>query len=133
MNAVLWVLQGLLALTFAYHGYLKFSPNDLELLAWLYDLPPGLRIFLGVAEIAAVLGLILPGVTKIGTWLTPLAASGLVLVLVGAIIFHIPRGEWVMIYGNAFLLVLSAFVAYGRWRSRPLPQNRPSIAALTSR
>lgn len=120
MNALLWAVQVLLALTFAYHGFLKFVPNDLDILVWLYDLPFGLRLFLGVVEFAAVLGLILPGLTKIGGWLTPAAAAGLVIIMIGAIIFHIPRGELIMIYGNTFLLVLAAFVAYGRWRLNPL-------------
>ncbi|NOK57623.1 MAG: DoxX family protein [Chloroflexi bacterium AL-W] len=122
MTIILWILQVLLAVTFAYHGYLKFvPPADLPFLAWLYDIPLGLRIFIGVAEFAAVIGLILPGVMKTYTWLTPLAALGLVINMVGAIIFHIPRGEIVMIQGNIFLLVLAALVAYGRWRIRPLP------------
>jgi uncharacterized membrane protein YphA (DoxX/SURF4 family) len=125
MNIVLWVVQLLLAMTFAYHSYLKFVPNDLDILTWLYDLPPALRIFLGVVEFAAVVGLILPGITKIGTWLTPLAALGLVIIMIGAIVFHIPRGESIMIYGNAFLLVLCAFVTYGRWEDlRPLFSRR---------
>lgn len=64
--------------------------------------------------------MILPGLTGIGPRLTPLAAAGLVVVMVGAIVFHIARAEYVFIGSNAMLLVLAAFVAYGRWRLVPL-------------
>ena len=57
-------------------------------MAWMYDLPPGLRYFSGTAEVLAGLGLILPGLTRIQTRLTPLAAVGLVLVMMGAAVWH---------------------------------------------
>lgn len=125
MNVVLWVMQVLLAVTFGLQGVVKFAPppNLPPPMAWVYDMSPGLSIFVGVAEIAAALGLILPGVTKIGTRLTPLAALGLVVTMIGAIIFHIPRGEIANVPLNVILMLLAAFVAYMRWRVRPLPSR----------
>jgi len=82
----------------------------------MYDLSPWLHAITGAAELLAAMGLILPGLTRIQPRLTPLAAFGLMLVMLGAIVFHILRGE----IGNAVLNVvvagLAAFVAYGRWR-----------------
>ena len=70
--------------------------------------------------IAPGLGLILPGIFKIQTRLTWMAAWGLVLVMIGAMVYHISRGETGNIAFNLILLVLLAFVAYGRQRLRPL-------------
>ena len=91
------------------------------------DLPVGLHYFAGIADILGALGLILPGLFKIQTRLTPLAAAGLVLLMIGATVWHSPslwmesrRDEIGMI---VFCLVLAAFcgfVAYGRWRLSPL-------------
>jgi len=61
------------------------------------------------------LGLILPGLTKTQTRLTPLAVAGLVLLMIGAAVFHIARGEAPNIVQNVILAVLAGFVAYGRW------------------
>ena len=125
MNIALWVLQILLALVFFRSGVIHFTmPPELPVqLQWMYDLSPTLHTISGVAEIAGALGLILPGIVKIQTRLTPLAAVGLILVMLGAIIFHIPRGEYFSIVMNTVLLILSAGIAYGRWRLAPLPEK----------
>lgn len=78
-------------------------------------IPLGLRRFTAIAESLAGVGLILPWITGILPWLTPLAAVGLVLVMIGAVIFHIPRKEYPNIVFNLILLVLAAFVAYQRF------------------
>ena len=83
-------------------------------------IPAGLRRFIGAAEILAGIGLILPALTGILPWLTPLAAVGLIIVMVGAVIFHIPRKEYPNIAFNVILLALAAFVAYGRFVLVPL-------------
>jgi hypothetical protein len=66
--------------------------------------------------------------TKIQTRLTPLAGAGLVLVMVGALVWHLQRGEFQNIFFNLVLAILAGFVAYGRWRLSPLPDRtaRPS-------
>jgi uncharacterized membrane protein len=73
----------------------------------------------GIAEILGGLGLILPAVTRIQTRLVPLAASGLVLVMVGAMIYHVTRGEFTNIGMNLLLALLLALVAYGRAKLLP--------------
>lgn len=122
MNIVLWVLQVLLGIFFIFNGIQHYivPPNLPAMFQWMYDLPTWLNIFSGTAELLAGLGLILPGVTKIQTWLTPLAAVGLVIVMTGAVVFHIPRGEIPNVLMNIVLAGLAAFVAYGRWRLSPL-------------
>ena len=122
MNIVLWLLQVLLALVFAFFGvqHILLRPDLAEGLAWMYDISPVFNRVIGVAELAAVMGLILPGLTKIQTRLTPLAAAGLMLVMVGAFIFNVTSGVIGNAVSNVILLVLAAAVAYLRWRVRPL-------------
>ena len=71
---------------------------------------------------------ILPGLIKRYTYLVPLAALGLVLVMIGAMIFHITRGEVQNIVMNVILAVVLAFVAYGRWKLRPLEDRSVAVA-----
>jgi uncharacterized membrane protein YphA (DoxX/SURF4 family) len=122
MNILLWVLQVLLGIFFILNGIQHFivPPGLPELFQWMYDLPTWLHLVSGTAELLGGLGLILPGVLKIQTRLTPLAGAGLTLVMLGAAAWHIPRGETPNIVLNIFLAVLAAFVAYGRWRLSPL-------------
>lgn len=75
---------------------------------------------MGAAEVLAAIGLTVPGLIKILPWLTPLAATGLVIVMIGAVIFHLPRREYPNIVLNLVLLVLAAAVAYGRFVLAPL-------------
>jgi len=126
MNITLWILQIVLAVFFAYNGVNHFVlPPDLPArMAWMYDLPSGLHIFAGSAEILAALGLVLPGLTRIQTRLTPLAALGLVFVMIGAAFWHLTRGEPMNTVFNLVLAGLAGFVAYGRWRLRPLQDRR---------
>jgi hypothetical protein len=89
-------------------------------MTYVKDLTPSFRRFIGVAEVLAAVGLILPGITHILPVLTPLAAAGLVIVMVSAVIFHIRRREYANVVFNLVLLALSAFVAYIRWFVLPL-------------
>jgi len=122
MNIALWVLQILLGLYFIFVGVLHFivPPGLPAQMAWMYELSPTLHWISGTAEILGGLGLILPGIFKIQTRLTWIAAWGLVLVMIGAMVYHISRGETGNIVTNLVLLLLLAFVAYGRMRLRPL-------------
>jgi uncharacterized membrane protein len=122
MNAILWILQILLAVYFFITGVIHFivPPGLPEQLAWMYELSPGLHYISGGAEILGALGLTLPGLTRIQTRLTPLAAFGLVLVMIGALIWHFPRAEAPNMVMNLVLAGLLGFIAYGRWRLRPL-------------
>jgi uncharacterized membrane protein len=125
MNILLWVLQGVLGVYFLFVGINHFiiPPGLPDAMSWMYELSPALHAISGIAEILGGLGLILPGVTKIQTRLTPLAGSGLVLVMLGAAVWHIQRGEMPNIVMNIFLAVLVGFIAYGRWRLSPLSER----------
>jgi uncharacterized membrane protein len=125
----LWILQIILGLYFLAVGIMHFiiPPGLPPAMAWMYELTPTLHYISGIAEILGGLGLILPAVPRVQTRLVPLAALGLSLVMLGAIVYHAMRGEFQNIVFNVFLLALSAFVAYGRWKLRPLEdRNQPA-------
>lgn len=124
MNVVLWIIQVLLTLLFLFAGGTKLvlpievlksmgSPNQIVL--------PGLLLrFLGVCEVLGALGLIFPGLLRIRPNLTPLAASGLVIIMIGATVLTFVADG----FGPALVPfvtgILAAFVAYGRWHLAPL-------------
>ena len=122
MNILLWVLQIFFGIYFTAIGVMHFivPPGLPAQMAWMYELSPGLHAFSGIAEILGGLGLILPGLFKIQTRLTYLAGSGLVLVMLGAIVYHLQRGEFSNIMFNVVLALISGFIAYGRWKLAPL-------------
>jgi putative oxidoreductase len=122
MNIALWVVQVLLAIMFLLAGFPKaFQPIDTvaKRLAWAKQIPAWLVRFIGIAELLGAVGLILPALTHIVPSLTAIAAVGLVLAMVCAIIFHISRKEYPNISVGVILLVLAAFVAYGRFVLMP--------------
>lgn len=128
MNILLWLLQVLLGVYFIATGIVHFilPPGLPEPMAWMYELSPGLHYFSGAAEILGGLGLILPGLTRIQMRLTVLAALGLVLVMLGAAVWHITRGEAANLAMNLVLAALASFVAYGRWKVSPLRDRSAS-------
>jgi hypothetical protein len=128
MNILLWVLQALLAAAFLAHGLmLLMPPADIApLLA--ASLPRGFWVFLGWAEIAAAVGITLPGAARIQPWLVPLAAAGIMFVMVSATIWHVVRGEISSAIITLVLLAMSTYVAYMRWRVYPI---RPRSAAIS--
>ena len=119
-NIALWVLQVLLAAVYVAHGWLLVSPPA-ELVALMNEqLGVGFRLFLGVAELLAAIGLILPSVTRILPFLTALAAAGLMIVMSSATALHIFRGETGSAVSAAILFVLVTIVAYTRWKVQPI-------------
>ncbi len=128
MNIVLWILQILLAAVFAWHGwmYFRWSPSAEEWLAKRHPggeplgLNPGFRKFIGVCELLAAVGLILPSLTGILPMLTPLAAVGLALVMIGALVFHLSRHENSEVLISVVLIAICVLVAYGRYAVVPL-------------
>ena len=116
---VLWVLKGLLAALFLFAGVMKFvmpieeMTRDIQLPGWF------LR-FIGVAEICGALGLILPSLLKIRPGLTPLAAAGLVVIMIGATIISLMIGSVATAVMPLVVGLLAAFVAYGRWKLAPI-------------
>jgi uncharacterized membrane protein len=125
MNKVLWVLQVFVGLFFVMVGinHLFLPPNLPAMMGWMYDLTPTMHYIIGPIELLGGLGLILPGLAKIQTKLTPLAAAGLALVMVGAVIFHITRGEAGNAIQNIVLIAITGFIAYMRWTKHPLPEK----------
>lgn len=121
MNRVLWSIQGLLALLFLFAGGSKLVLSIAEMTK---DMPmPGLFLrFIGVAEIAGAIGLILPGLLHIRPGLTPLAATGLAIITIGATVVTAASGMVLTALFPLATALLSAFVAYGRWRLAPLPR-----------
>ena len=124
MNIVLWVLQVLLALAFLAHGgFLLFPPAEM-LEVMNASFPTWFRIFLGVAEVVAAVGLTLPGITRIQPAFIPAAAAGLMIVMISATVYHIGRGELSGAVTTAILFVLATYVAYMRWKVMPIPPRR---------
>lgn len=118
MNVVLWVLQIVLALLFGAAGVMKSLRPKEELaakMAWVEDYSPNMVKLIGVVEFLAAVGLILPAATGIAPVLTPLAASGLALIMVLAAVAHVRRKELNALPVNAVLFVLAAVVAWGRF------------------
>ncbi|MBI4940307.1 MAG: DoxX family protein [Actinobacteria bacterium] len=120
MNIALWVVAGLLALLFAGAGFMKATTPKAKLqenpnMAWTEDFSPGLIKTIGVLEILGAIGLILPWALDVVPVLTPLAATGLAITMVGAIITHGRRKETQAIGMNVVLLALCVFVAVGRF------------------
>jgi len=123
VNIVLWIIQVLLALLFLFSGGMKLviapevlqsmgSPNQIVL--------PGLFLrFIGVCEVLGGLGLILPGLLRIRPGLTPLAAAGLVIIMIGATVLSFAADGMAAAVIPFVTGILAAFVAYGRWRLAP--------------
>jgi len=120
MNVFLWVLQVLLAVAFFAHGVFFLFPPAAMLAMMNSLMPPAFRIFIAVAEVAAAVGLTVPGITRILPWLVPCAAAGLMVVMIGATILHTTRGEVSSAITTAILLALVTFVAYMRWKVKPI-------------
>ncbi|TWP52011.1 DoxX family protein [Lentzea tibetensis] len=118
MNIVLWIIAGLLAAAFAVSGVTKLVQPKEKLatnMTWVEDFSDSMIKVIGALELLAAIGLVLPAVVGIAPVLVPLAALGLVLVMVGAAITHGRRGEYSAIAINAVFLVLAAVVAWGRF------------------
>ena len=124
MNAVLWLLQILLALAFLAIGLLMLARSRerlLQVAGWVEDFPaPAVRA-IGVLELLGAVGVVLPGVLGVAGVLVPVAALGLAVILVGAIVTHLLRGEQDEVGLPVALLLAAAVVAAGRLSAWPLP------------
>ncbi|PYN39685.1 MAG: DoxX family protein [Candidatus Rokuibacteriota bacterium] len=119
MTYALWIVQGLLALLFLFAGVMKFIMSIEEMTRQI-QMPAAFLWFIGVAEICGGLGLILPSLLRIRPGLTPLAAAGLVIIMIGATIVSLMIGP-VSLAAMPFVVgLLAAFVAYGRWKLAPI-------------
>jgi uncharacterized membrane protein YphA (DoxX/SURF4 family) len=118
MGIALWVVQVLLAAAFLVAGATKLSQPKEKLvknMAYVEDFSQPTVRLIGALEVLGAIGIVLPSLTGIVPWLTPLAALGLVLTMIGAALTHLRRTEYGGIAVNAVLLILAAFVAYGRF------------------
>jgi uncharacterized membrane protein YphA (DoxX/SURF4 family) len=131
MNIALWVLQVLLALAFFAHGWMFLFPPASIVDQMNASLPRWFQLFLGVAEILAAVGLILPGVARIQPWLVSGAAAGIMIVLISATIYHVARGEMSSAVITAVMFSIATFVAYMRWRVVPI-QPRGGLVVRAS-
>jgi uncharacterized membrane protein YphA (DoxX/SURF4 family) len=123
MNQALWIVAIVLSAGFAGSGLMKLLVPKDKLVSsgqgWAQDYTPTNIRLIGVVELLGAAGLILPAVTHIAPILVPLAAVGLVLVMVGAAAVHARRKEAMNIGVNAVLLALAVFVAWGRFGPYP--------------
>ena len=121
MNTFLWIAQGVLAVAFLAHGLLFLFPSKaVRAMEEQSPFPAGLMRFVYAAEVLAAFGLVLPGLSGVLPWLTPLAAAGLVPIMVGAVVLHLSRREIPPTVVTAILLALAVLVAYARWFEIPL-------------
>jgi hypothetical protein len=119
MTYALWIVQGVLAALFLWAGGIKLV-LPLDQLAGPVPLPGPFLRFIGVAEVLGALGLILPGLLRIRPGLTPLAATGLVIIMIGATAIGLAGDSVLLALIPAVVGLLAAFVAYGRWRLAPI-------------
>jgi len=129
MKSALWIVQVLLAALFVFAGGMKLVA-PIEEIAKQTGLPGGFLRFIGVAELLGGLGLVLPGLTNTLTGLTPLAAAGLTIIMIGAVVLTL------LISGVGSALfpfvvgLLTVFVAYGRWQLLPHGSSPTAGAGL---
>jgi uncharacterized membrane protein YphA (DoxX/SURF4 family) len=115
ITSALWIVQGLLALLFLFAGSMKLI-LPIEVMTQQMSLPlPGLFLrFIGTAEVAGAIGLILPGLLRMRPGLSPLAACGLVIIMSGATVVTLLGGEGAAALIPLVVGLLCALVAYGR-------------------
>ena len=127
MRYALWIVQGLLALLFLFAGVMKLVMS-VEEMTQQVQMPGTFLRFIGVCEILGGLGLILPSLLRIRPGLTPLAAAGLIVIMIGATIVSVMIGGVAAAIAPFVVLLLLAFVAYGRWKVAPIRSSSQSSA-----
>ena len=121
MNYVLWIAQALLALEFLFAGGVKLVVPYEELMkGFPVAFPAWFIHFIGVCEVLGGIGVVLPSVLRIKPGLTPLAATGLVVIMIGAVTVSVVYTGAATAIVPFVTGVVAAFVAYGRWRIAPI-------------
>src|SRR5438094_8942075 len=124
MNVALWIVQGLLAALFLLAGGAKLVMSA-DQMAGPVALPVWFLRFIGVAEVLGALGLVLPGLLRVRPVLTPLAAAGLVIIMIGATTLTAAGGDVLPALFPLVVGLLATFVAYGRWQLAPQRESSP--------
>jgi len=122
-NIILWAAQGLIAAMFLMAGSMKLTQPIAELatsLPWVKEVPEMLVRLIGLSEVLGGLGLILPAALRIRPKLTNLAAIGLIVVMVLALVFHLSRGEYEAAPVNIILMGILGLIAWGRNKKAPI-------------
>ncbi len=123
LSVGLWAVQIVLALLYAGAGFMKLT-QPLDVLAtdmtFVLVFPEWFTRFIGLAEVLAAIGLIAPAATRVMPVLTPLAAVGLMVVQLAAMVYHASQGELYMLPVNAVLLALALFIVWGRMKAVPI-------------
>ena len=117
MDIALWVIQILLGAVFILAGFMKITqpiPRLATNMGWVNSYTPPFVRFIGAVEFLGGIGLIVPAITKILPWLTPVAAGGLAIVMAGAVVYHIQHKENAQVLPSLILLILSVIVLVGR-------------------
>ena len=130
-NVVLWIVQVLLAALFLFAGGFKLVV-PIEAMAGPVSLPGWFLRFIGVAEVLGGLGLILPGLFRTRTGLTPLAAAGLVVIMIGATVVTLTGGSIAPALFPALVGLLCAWVSHARTRPAPLAPGAGVTASRAS-
>jgi len=123
LSWALWIVQALLAVTFVGTGLWKLLtpiPTLADAMPWMGQVSPGFLYLTAVLDALAGLGIVLPSITRIKPWLVVPAALGCALLMAGAVVFHVSRGEAESTPFNVFLAVLALAVAWGRGRRVPI-------------
>jgi putative oxidoreductase len=123
LHIALWIAQVVLGGMFIMAGIMKASQPITDLsksVPWTADVPLAMVRFIGVCELLGGIGLILPGLLRIKALLVPIAAIGIVLIMVFAMVYHIANRESNVIPVNIVLGLVAAFIAWGRLKKVPI-------------
>ena len=119
MNIALWIIQALLAAVFLFAGGVKLIMPIEEMTKQMPMMPGWFLRFIAICEVLGAIGLVLPGLLRIRPGLTPLAAAGLVIIMIGATVVTLMTGDIATALFPLVAGILCIFVAYGRWRLAP--------------
>lgn len=119
MNVVLWIIAGLLAAAMLGSGLMKLTQPKEKLaaagMAWTEDFSAGTVKLIAGLEVLGAVGLILPALLDIAPILVPIAATGLAIIMAGAVVVHVRRKEGPNTLPSLILLILAVIVAWGRF------------------
>lgn len=126
IHIILWVAQVALAVSLVWAAAMKlFQPIDklAAMWPWAGQVPVALVKFTGIIDLLGAIGLILPSLLRNNPKLTPIAAIGIMVLMVCASIFHIARGEASVIGVNIVFAGIAAFIVWGRFTKVPITEK----------